>query len=296
MQAVADAVAGVTLARDGRLFLKNGVRRILVEGGRAVGVEDEAGSVHRADSRDLQRAASRARSILSFGGVNALDPLRKAVARRAIFPSVALVFLGLDASYDPGAELRRPVVLLRGLNHARYVDGGERLLSSLVTLLGITTAGRAPRLYHGDPSATTTRIAGRAARTGNAGRSTQRSRRKRPGSSSIDLPGDCRRGSRTPSVSRSRRRRSRSSATPATQRGRSWGSTVGREYGRFLPQTYADRRALLCRAVGVPRLRRGGGDSQRVLLRENGPRKSRVRRRKSDTPKAGFIRRYACTP
>jgi phytoene dehydrogenase-like protein len=103
MQALSDAVAGVTLARAGRLFLKNGVRRILVEAGRAVGVEDETGSVHRADVVICNAPLPHALGSL-LAGVNALDPLRKAVARRAIFPSAALVFLGLDASYDPGGH------------------------------------------------------------------------------------------------------------------------------------------------------------------------------------------------
>jgi len=103
MQAVSDAVAGVTLSRDGRLFLKNGVRRILVEAGRAVGVEDETGTAHFADIVVCSAPLPHALDSL-LAGVSALDPLRKAVARRAIFPSAALVFLGLDASYNPGAE------------------------------------------------------------------------------------------------------------------------------------------------------------------------------------------------
>jgi phytoene dehydrogenase-like protein len=103
MQALADAAAGVTLSRGGRLFLKNGVRRILVEAGRAVGVEDETGSVHRADVVICNAPLPRALESL-LAGVNALDPLRKAVDRRAIFPSAALAFLGLDAGYDPGGH------------------------------------------------------------------------------------------------------------------------------------------------------------------------------------------------
>jgi phytoene dehydrogenase-like protein len=103
MQAVSDAVAGVTLTRSGRLFLKNGVRRILVEGGRAVGVEDETGTVHRADVVVCNAPLPHALDSL-LAGVSALDPLRKATARRAVFPSATLVFLGLDASYSPGAD------------------------------------------------------------------------------------------------------------------------------------------------------------------------------------------------
>jgi phytoene dehydrogenase-like protein len=103
MQAVSDAVAGVTLSRGGRLFLKTGVRRILVEAGRAVGVEDETGTVHYADIVVCSAPLPRALDSL-LAGTSALDPLRKAAARRAIFPSAALVFLGMDASYDPGAE------------------------------------------------------------------------------------------------------------------------------------------------------------------------------------------------
>jgi phytoene dehydrogenase-like protein len=103
MQAVSDAVAGVTLSRGGRLFLKAGVRRILVEAGRAVGVEDETGTAHHADIVVCNAPLPRALDSL-LAGAGALDPLRKAVASRAIFPSAALVFLGMDASYDPGAE------------------------------------------------------------------------------------------------------------------------------------------------------------------------------------------------
>lgn len=103
MQAVSDAVAGVTLSRGGRLFLKNGVRRILVEAGRAVGVEDETGTAHHADTVVCNAPLPHALDSL-LAGVGALDPLRNAVSRRVIFPSAALVFLGLDATYDPGAE------------------------------------------------------------------------------------------------------------------------------------------------------------------------------------------------
>jgi phytoene dehydrogenase-like protein len=103
MQAVSDAVAGVTLSRDGRLFLKNGVRRILVEAGRAVGVEDETGTAHYANIVVCSAPLPHALDSL-LAGVGVLDPLRKAVSRRTIFPSAALVFLGLDASYNPGAE------------------------------------------------------------------------------------------------------------------------------------------------------------------------------------------------
>ncbi len=77
--------------------------RILVEDGRAVGVEDEGGTAHHADIVICNAPLPHALDSL-LAGAGELDPLRTAVRRRAIFPSVALVFLGLDASYDPGAE------------------------------------------------------------------------------------------------------------------------------------------------------------------------------------------------
>lgn len=103
MQAVSDAVAGVTLSRGGRLFLDTGVRRIVVEAGRVVGVEDDTGAAHYADVVVCNAPLPRALDTI-LAGERALDPLRKAVARRAIFPSASLVFLGMDASYDPGAD------------------------------------------------------------------------------------------------------------------------------------------------------------------------------------------------
>jgi phytoene dehydrogenase-like protein len=103
MQAVSDAVAKVTVSRGGRLFLKTGVRRIIVEGGRAVGVEDEAGVEYRSSFVVCNAPLPYALDSL-LRGVSELDPLRNAAARRAIFPSAALVFLGLDSAYDPGAQ------------------------------------------------------------------------------------------------------------------------------------------------------------------------------------------------
>ena len=170
MQALSDAVAGVTLSRAGRLFLKNGVRRILVEAGRAVGVEDETGSVHRADVVICNAPLPYALGSL-LAGVNALDPLRKAVARRAIFPSAALVFLGLDESYDPGGHY---VALSPSLRSVSSADRGRRRTfpSRWCSLLAGTVVPCAPPSSW-QPWDTIMRTTGPAVRTGNAGKSTR---------------------------------------------------------------------------------------------------------------------------
>jgi phytoene dehydrogenase-like protein len=178
MQVVSDAVAGVTLSRGGRLFLKTGVRRILVEAGRAVGVEDETGTAHHADIVVCNAPLPRALDSL-LAGVGALDPLRKAVARRAIFPSAALVFLGMDASYDPGAEYVAlsssfetctrgswtvetvPLILVRSSDY----DGGPVRPAFIMASLGHEYADRWASGPNGERGREYARVKDKAART-----------------------------------------------------------------------------------------------------------------------------------
>lgn len=93
-QGLSSALAGALEAHGGTLRLGCGVRRILVEGRRAVGVEDDDGTVIRS-----RAVVSNAGPIVTYdllGHEHVPDRALRSVARRPVGTSIFQVYLGID--------------------------------------------------------------------------------------------------------------------------------------------------------------------------------------------------------
>jgi phytoene dehydrogenase-like protein len=100
-QTVADALVKAIEERGGEVRLRSAVRRILVENGRAVGVESADGSIDRADA--IVSNADARRTFLELVGREHIPPdFLARVERLQPSTSAFAVFLGLD--YVPDIE------------------------------------------------------------------------------------------------------------------------------------------------------------------------------------------------
>jgi phytoene dehydrogenase-like protein len=116
MQRIPDAMVAMIRKAGGEVRLRTEATRIVMEDGRAVGVEcavqkRAAGEQEIDGDIGAERSVFRGRNIISNAspqytanvlgaGIRELDPLRAAIRDRRIFPSGMLCFIGVRAEYD----------------------------------------------------------------------------------------------------------------------------------------------------------------------------------------------------
>ena len=99
MQALADAVAASITRRGGKLFLKHGIKKIIVDKNRAAGIEDDTGTPHYADI--IVSNAPLPYTVENLlAEAPGMEHLRNRIRRRRIFPAAFLVFTGINADYN----------------------------------------------------------------------------------------------------------------------------------------------------------------------------------------------------
>lgn len=114
MQAIPDAVVEAIRRHGGEVVLNTEVRRVIVEDGKAVGVECSNGAVLHADVVVANSPIHHTLFSLC-AHVPEMEGLRKTVARRRVFVSTMALYLGIDESYD-----------FRGVDYFFFLDSHTR--------------------------------------------------------------------------------------------------------------------------------------------------------------------------
>lgn len=110
MQAIPDVVVSSIKSNHGDVILNKEVGRIVIEDGVAKGVECNDGSRFYADII-VSNASTHYTVNKLANGVKELDPLRKTISKRSIFPGGMINFMGVKGNYD-----------FRGANYIAILD------------------------------------------------------------------------------------------------------------------------------------------------------------------------------